>query len=71
MNACGQPGDVPGRTAAYFLVNSSKLGSKSSNIVCALSAVRILITDNDIPPATLQALRDSGIEVVVVGNEDE
>lgn len=54
-----------------LLVDSSKFGRKSPNIVCALSAVDILITDNGIPPATLQALRDSGIEVVVVDNENE
>lgn len=54
-----------------LLVDSSKFGRKSPNIVCALSAVDILITDNGIPPATLQALRDSGIEVVVVDNADE
>ncbi|QLH62214.1 glucitol operon DNA-binding transcriptional repressor SrlR [Serratia symbiotica] len=55
-----------------LLVDSSKFGRKSPNIVCQLSAVDILITDSSISVNYLNALRENGIEVVIVGsNEDE
>ncbi|EHD23496.1 transcriptional regulator, DeoR family [Brenneria sp. EniD312] len=54
-----------------LLVDSSKFGRKSPNVVCELSAVDILITDKDINPDYLTELRAKNINVIVVGDDDE
>ncbi|AUH02388.1 DNA-binding transcriptional repressor [Pectobacteriaceae bacterium CE70] len=50
-----------------LLVDSSKFGRKSPNVVCELSAVDILITDSGISPEYLDTLRAKGINVILVG----
>ncbi|MBT0731238.1 glucitol operon DNA-binding transcriptional repressor SrlR [Rosenbergiella nectarea] len=52
-----------------LLVDSSKFGRRSPNVVCSLSRVDVLITDNNIPQDTLTQLKEKGIEVIVVGDE--
>ncbi|PWC19941.1 DNA-binding transcriptional repressor [Brenneria roseae subsp. roseae] len=54
-----------------LLVDSSKFGRKSPNVVCSLEDVDILITDSDISPDYLRALREKGINVMLVDNGDE
>ncbi|WP_411704015.1 glucitol operon DNA-binding transcriptional repressor SrlR [Edaphovirga cremea] len=54
-----------------LLVDSSKFGRKSPNVVCTLDAVDILITDKDILPIYLQPLKDKGIKIILVGEDDE
>ena len=54
-----------------LLVDSSKFGRKSPNVVCELSAVDTLITDRDINPDYLAALQAKGINILLVGDPDE
>lgn len=54
-----------------LLVDSSKFGRKSPNVVCELSAVDTLITDRDINPDYLAALQAKGINIILVGDPDE
>ncbi|HEI8867579.1 TPA: DNA-binding transcriptional repressor [Serratia odorifera] len=54
-----------------LLVDSSKFGRKSPNVVCELAAVDTLITDKDINPHYLAALQDKGIKIILVGDTDE
>jgi len=54
-----------------LLVDSSKFGRKSPNVVCELGAVDLLITDRDINEVYLTALRERGINVLLVGETDE
>ncbi|MNL74115.1 Glucitol operon repressor [compost metagenome] len=54
-----------------LLVDSSKFGRKSPNVVCDLSAVDTLITDKNINPDYLAALQAKGINIILVGDFDE
>lgn len=54
-----------------LLVDSSKFGRKSPNVVCDLTAVNILITDRGISAEYLTALRGKGIQVLLVDEVDE
>ncbi|WP_413507943.1 glucitol operon DNA-binding transcriptional repressor SrlR [Serratia proteamaculans] len=54
-----------------LLVDSSKFGRKSPNVVCDLSAVDTLITDKNINPNYLAALQAKGINIILVGDFDE
>ncbi|WP_416414236.1 glucitol operon DNA-binding transcriptional repressor SrlR [Pantoea sp. App145] len=49
-----------------LLVDSSKFGRKSPNVVCSLDDVDILITDSDIPPEIVAELEQKSIEVIIV-----
>ena len=51
-----------------LLVDSSKFGRKSPNVVCDLSVVDTLITDNGINPDYLAALQAKGINIILVGD---
>src|SRR5476651_1956818 len=53
-----------------LLVDSSKFGRKSPNVVCDLTAVDILITDRGISQEYLEALRGKGIQVLLVDEVD-
>ncbi len=47
------------------VADSSKLGAVAFVRLCAIDAVDIVVTDGDAPPATVQALRDRDVEVVI------
>jgi DeoR family ulaG and ulaABCDEF operon transcriptional repressor len=51
------------------LADSSKFVSRGSLVVCPLSRIHTLITDRDAPPAALEMLRESGVEIIVVDAE--
>ncbi|CNH38295.1 DNA-binding transcriptional repressor SrlR [Yersinia thracica] len=53
-----------------LLVDSSKFGRKSPNVVCALSAVDTLITDKGISDEYLQELQKMGINIILVDKDD-
>lgn len=48
-----------------LLVDSSKFGRRSPNVFCALDAVDILITDTEVDPMIVEALRERGIKVLL------
>ncbi|GHV65058.1 DeoR family transcriptional regulator [Bacteroidia bacterium] len=48
------------------LADSSKFGRRGFTKICDLDAIDHIITDKNIPPKTLDSLRESGIEVSVV-----
>lgn len=52
-----------------LLVDSSKFGRRSPNVVCNLDAVDVLITDSDITSDTLTQLGEKGIEVIIAGDK--
>lgn len=52
-----------------LLVDSSKFGRRSPNVVCPLDAVDVLITDSDIATDTLTQLQVKGIKVIIAGEE--
>jgi DeoR family glucitol operon repressor len=52
-----------------LLVDSSKFGRRSPNVVCSLDVVDVLITDNDIGDDILAQFREKGIEVIIAGEE--
>ncbi|MBS0968466.1 DNA-binding transcriptional repressor (plasmid) [Chimaeribacter arupi] len=52
-----------------LLVDSSKFGRKSPNVVCQLASVDVLITDSDIAPALVTQLQEKGIEVLIAGSK--
>lgn len=54
-----------------LLVDSSKFGRKSPNVVCKLEQVDVVITDSGIPADIHQALLDMAIKVFIVGDRDE
>jgi DeoR/GlpR family transcriptional regulator of sugar metabolism len=49
----------------YILADSAKLGQISVGRVCALSEATALITDSAADPATIRALEQAGIRVIV------
>jgi DeoR family ulaG and ulaABCDEF operon transcriptional repressor len=51
------------------LADSSKFVSRGSLVVCPLSRIHTLITDRDAPPAAIEMLRESGVEIIVVDAE--
>lgn len=52
-----------------LLVDASKFGRRSPNVVCSLDAVDVLITDSDISPDTVAQLEEKGIDVLIVAEE--
>ncbi|OAT75315.1 transcriptional regulator [Mangrovibacter phragmitis] len=54
-----------------LMADSTKFGRKSPNVVCGLDQVDILITDNGISPEFHKALEDSGIKVIITGENNE
>ncbi|MFS2222657.1 glucitol operon DNA-binding transcriptional repressor SrlR [Pantoea sp. B65] len=52
-----------------LLVDSSKFGRRSPNVVCSLDSVDVLITDSDIPDDIAAQLRARGIDVIIAGVE--
>lgn len=50
-----------------LLVDSSKFGRRSPNVVCSLDAVNVLITDSGIPDSIAAELRLRGIELIIAG----
>lgn len=51
------------------LADSSKFAQRGSLVVCPLSRIHALITDQDAPPEALAMLRDAGVETIVVNAE--
>jgi DeoR family ulaG and ulaABCDEF operon transcriptional repressor len=51
------------------LADSSKFVSRGSLVVCPLLRIHTLITDRDAPPAAIEMLRESGVEIIVVDAE--
>ena len=51
------------------LADSSKFVSRGSLVVCPLSRIHTLITDRDAPPAAIEMLRESGVEIIMVDAE--
>jgi DeoR family transcriptional regulator, ulaG and ulaABCDEF operon transcriptional repressor len=47
------------------LADSSKFHAQSGNVVCALSAINVLITDAAIPAAAKAMCEDAGVRVVI------
>ncbi|AXU95652.1 MAG TPA: DNA-binding transcriptional repressor [Erwinia persicina] len=52
-----------------LLVDSSKFGRKSPNVVCTLDSVDVLITDSGIADDVAAQLRDRGIDVIIAGDK--
>jgi DeoR family ulaG and ulaABCDEF operon transcriptional repressor len=48
------------------LADSSKFNSRGGLILCPLSRVHTLITDDAVDPRTVEMLRESGVEVMIV-----
>jgi DeoR/GlpR family transcriptional regulator of sugar metabolism len=48
------------------VADSSKIGRRGFTPIAASSAVDVLVTDGDADPQELQALRDTGVEIIVV-----
>ncbi|OHY45161.1 glucitol operon DNA-binding transcriptional repressor SrlR [Enterobacter roggenkampii] len=53
-----------------LLVDSSKFGRRSPNVVCPLDAVNVLITDSGISDEISTQLRARGIEIIIAGKEE-
>jgi DeoR/GlpR family transcriptional regulator of sugar metabolism len=51
------------------LADSSKFAQRGSLVVCPLSRIHALITDQAAPPEALAMLRDAGVETIVVNPE--
>lgn len=49
-----------------LLVDSSKFGRRSPNVVCELDIIETIITDNDIDEKYYSALTEMGINVIQV-----
>lgn len=52
-----------------LLIDSSKFGRRSPNVVCSLDAVDVLITDSEVSDDTVAQLREKGIEVIIAGEK--
>lgn len=52
-----------------LLIDSSKFGRRSPNVVCSLDSVDVLITDSDISANMLSELEALNIEVIIAENE--
>ena len=48
------------------LADSSKFVARGSLVVCPLSRIHTLITDDSAPPSALAMLREAGVKVVQV-----
>lgn len=51
------------------LADSSKLGKRSSLILCPLDEVDIIITDSDADPSYIELFKRHGIEVIIADHE--
>ncbi len=51
------------------LADYSKFAQRGSLVVCPLSRIHVLITDQAAPPEALAMLRDAGVETIVVNPE--
>ncbi|MEN8813795.1 MAG: DeoR/GlpR family DNA-binding transcription regulator [Glaciecola sp.] len=54
-----------------ILADSSKIGKKSSLVLCPLSEVDIIITDSKVDPKEVKFLEENGIEVLIVEAVDD
>ena len=54
----------------FVIVDSSKFEPRGSMVVCQLSRVHTLITDDAAPPAMLDHIRSQGVNVVIAGAEE-
>jgi DeoR family transcriptional regulator, ulaG and ulaABCDEF operon transcriptional repressor len=52
------------------IADSSKFETRGSIVVCPLSRVHTLVTDNAAPEAMLDHIRSQGVEVVIAGDRD-
>ena len=52
-----------------LLVDSSKFGRRSPNVVCNLDDVDVLITDDDISTETVAHLEAKNIQVIIAGDD--
>lgn len=52
-----------------LLVDSSKFGRRSPNVVCSLDEVDVLITDSEIAEETILQLKAKNIQVIIAGGE--
>ncbi|CAH0177803.1 Glucitol operon repressor [Rahnella aquatilis] len=55
----------------FLLVDSSKFGRKSPNVVCHLGKVDTLITDSGLSSQYRDAIEKLGIRIILVGEDDE
>ncbi len=55
----------------FLLVDSSKFGRKSPNVVCNLGKVDTLITDSGLTTPYREAIEKLGIRIILVGEDDE
>lgn len=55
----------------FLLVDSSKFGRKSPNVVCNLGKVDTLITDSGLTAPYREAIEKLGIRIILVGEDDE
>lgn len=53
-----------------LLVDSSKFGRRSPNVVCGLKTVHTIITDNELDPKYHDALTKLGINIICVNVDD-
>lgn len=53
------------------LADGSKFDAKGSLVVCPLSRIDVLITDETAPPAALVMLREAGVNVVIAPLQNE
>ena len=52
-----------------LLVDSSKFGRRSPNVVCSLDTVDVLVTDSGIDDDVASQLRERGIDVIIAGDK--
>jgi len=55
----------------YLLVDSSKFGRKSPNVVCHLDKVDTLITDSGLSDQYREAIEQQGIRLILVDDHEE
>jgi DeoR family ulaG and ulaABCDEF operon transcriptional repressor len=48
------------------LIDSSKFSASAGHVLCELSRVKTLITDNGVDPVSVRMLERAGVEVIVV-----
>ncbi len=53
------------------LADSTKFETRGSMVLCQLSQVHTLITDQDAPPAMLDMLRGKGVNVIIASDDGE
>ena len=56
---------------SIVLADSSKLGVRAMNNVCALNEIDIVITDSKAPRQTVRALEQAGVRVIIAAETEE